>query len=211
MRTLLTPLGFRVIEVDNPLNALAIFVQQSQENNRPDLIMLDVSMPVLDGWSLAKQLRQAHFHSPIIMVSADASEGRNQSPDTPLLHDAYITKPVQLQALLDQIQALLNLQWRYEPSNKNQPIISRLINTLELPSDEHLDDISHLARIGHKKGLQEKIIQLEQQNLASAEFLQRLKTLTNSFQFEKIIQWVDSELNDPLEPNVPLEFIGTPE
>jgi DNA-binding response OmpR family regulator len=161
--------------------------------------MLDVSMPALDGWSLAKQLRQAQFHSPIIMVSADASEGRNQSPDTPLSHDAYITKPVQLQALLDQIQALLNLQWRYEPITESQPISNSLINTMELPSDEHLDDISHLARIGHKKGLQEKIIQLEQQGLASAEFIQQLKTLTNNFQFEKIVQWVDSELNDPLE------------
>ncbi len=205
MRTLLTPLGFRVIEVDNPLNALRVFAQQTHENNRPDLIMLDVSMPVLDGWSLAKQLRQAHFHSPIIMVSADASEGRNQSPDTPLLHDAYITKPVQLQALLDQIQALLNLQWRYEPANEDPPIISRLINTVELPSDEHLDDISHLARIGHKKGLQEKIIQLEQQGLASAEFIQQLKLLTNNFQFEKIIQWVDSELVDTQE------CVNTPE
>ena len=205
MRTLLTPLGFKIIEVDNPLNALPVFAQQTQENNRPDLIMLDVSMPVLDGWSLAKQLRQAHFHSPIIMVSADASEGRNQSPDTPLLHDAYITKPVQLQALLDQIQTLLNLRWRYEPCNELQPVKSALISTVELPSDEHLDDISHLARIGHKKGLQEKIIQLEQQGFASVEFLQRLKTLTNSFQFAKIVQWVDSELVDPLE------FVDTPE
>ncbi|HOY24445.1 MAG TPA: ATP-binding protein, partial [Cellvibrio sp.] len=134
MRTLLTPLGFRVIEVDNPLNALRVFAQQTHENNRPDLIMLDVSMPVLDGWSLAKQLRQAHFHSPIIMVSADASEGRNQSPETPLLHDAYITKPVQLQALLDQIQALLNLQWRYEPATESQPISNSLINTMEYPA-----------------------------------------------------------------------------
>jgi hypothetical protein len=133
------------------------------------------------------------------MVSADASEGRNQLPETPLLHDAYITKPVQLQALLDKIQELLNLQWRYEPENEIQPITHKLINTIELPSDEHLDDISHLARIGHKKGLQEKIIQLEQQGLASAEFIQQLNMLTNNFHFEKIIQWVDSELVDPLE------------
>jgi DNA-binding response OmpR family regulator len=160
--------------------------------------MLDVSMPVLDGWGLAKQLRQAHYHSPIIMVSADASEGRNQSPSTPLLHDAYITKPVQLQALLDQIQELLNLQWRYEPVTELQSSASSIISVLELPSDEHLDDISHLASIGHKKGLQDKIIQLEQQSLASAEFIQHLRLLTNSFQFEKIIQWVDSEFVEPL-------------
>jgi CheY-like chemotaxis protein len=203
MHTLLLPLGFKLIEVDNPLSAVDILAQQTQQNNRPDLIMLDVSMPVLDGWGLAKKLREAQYNSPIIMVSADASEGRNepQSQDSPLLHDAYITKPVRLQALLDQIQHLLNLNWRYDqdvitPSVQLSP---NKIQSMELPADEHLDDISHLASIGHKKGLQEKIDYLEQEKLATPEFLQQLKVLTNHFQFEKIIKWVDADVEEKLE------------
>ena len=200
MHTLLLPLGFKLIEVDNPLSAVEILEQKTQNNNRPDLIMLDVSMPVLDGWGLAKKLREAQYNSPIIMVSADASEGRNepQSQDSPLLHDAYITKPVRLQALLDRIQQLLNLNWRYEQEIIAPPIqlSPNKIQSLELPADEHLDDISHLASIGHKKGLQEKIDYLERENLATPEFIQQLKVLTNHFQFEKIIKWVDEEFEE---------------
>lgn len=200
MTSLLIPLGFQLIEVDNPLNALEVLHQKTQENNRPDLIMLDVSMPVLDGWGLAKNLRKANYHSPIIMVSADASEGRNQpqSQEEPLLHDAYITKPIQLQAVLDHIQKLLDLQWRYQQTATSS-LSPAVIQTMELPDDEHLDDIVHLARIGHKKGLQEKIVQLEQQGLASQAFLNQLKSLTINFQFEKIIQWIDEEFTENLE------------
>ena len=201
MNTLLIPLGFKIIEVDNPLNALAIFEQEKLADNRPNLIMLDVSMPAMDGWQLAKQLRKAQYNSPIIMVSADASEGKNQPQESPPLHDAYVTKPVQLQALLDQIQILLNINWRYEQNTLPQRVdLPRPdIQLLELPASEHLDDIVHLASIGHKKGLQEKINYLEQQNLASAYFIQQLMQFTSQFQFEKIIQWIDTEYDEDSE------------
>jgi signal transduction histidine kinase/CheY-like chemotaxis protein/purine-cytosine permease-like protein len=199
MRNLLTPIGFHLIEVDNSLKALDTLTQHTLNNNRPHLIMLDVSMPVVNGWQLAHQLRQAHFHSPIIMVSADASEGANQPhPEgAPLLHDAYITKPVNFTVLLDHIGHLLDLSWCYDkdlqqPSLTSELVTSEYIITLELPASEHLDDIAHLARIGHKKGLQEKIAQLETEKLATADFIKQLQLLTSNFQFGKIVQWVDS-------------------
>jgi CheY-like chemotaxis protein len=214
MRTLLTPLGFKLIEVDNSLKVLDILAQQTLYNNRPDLIMLDVSMPALNGWELAKKLRSAHFHSPIIMVSADASEGANLNVmHEPLLHDAYITKPVNLNGLLDHIGHLLDLSWHYENSimqtlgantagSSTTISISTstsIIQAIQLPASEHLDDIAHLAIIGHKKGLQEKINQLEHEKLATPEFIHHLKTLTSHFQFGKIICLVDSEFIEHLE------------
>ncbi|MES2825345.1 MAG: ATP-binding protein [Pseudomonadota bacterium] len=203
MRTLLTPLGFNLIEVDNPLNALTVLAQQTAEDNQPTLIMLDVSMPELDGWELAKKLRQAQYRLPIIMVSADASEGRNQpqSQEASPLHDAYITKPVRLNLLLDHIGHLLNLRWCYEedllPTSASP--VAKLFQPFALPAEEHLNDIAHLANIGHKQGLQKKIRQLEEYNLATPEFIQQLKNLTNHFQFEKIVQWVDAEYSEESE------------
>jgi signal transduction histidine kinase/CheY-like chemotaxis protein/purine-cytosine permease-like protein len=200
MRSLLIPLGFKLIEVTNSLDALDILARETLNNNRPDLMMLDVSMPGMNGWQLAKKLREAHFHSPVIMVSADASEGANQPVmHEPLLQDAYITKPVNLNLLLDHIGHLLNLSWRYE-NEPNQIIApNKIIHSIELPADEHLDDITQLASIGHKKGLQEKIIQLENEKLATPEFITLLKTLTSGFQFGKIIRLVDSEFVEYLE------------
>ncbi len=199
MRAMLTPLGFDIIELDNPLLALSHLEQEIDNNNRPDLIMLDVSMPELNGWQLAKQLRGAGFNSPIIMVSADASEGKDfpahHNTEITPLHDAYVIKPVRINLLLDHIGRLLDLVWCYE---KEEPIAAetQLIGTLELPADQHLDDIAQLASIGHKKGLQEKIQQLKQSNDAHPVFIMELTKLTNNFQFEKILALIDAEPDD---------------
>lgn len=198
MRAMLSPLGFDVIELDNPLLALDRLAQAIDNNNRPDLIMLDVSMPGINGWQLAKQLREAGYQAPIIMVSADASEGKDlpahDNTDIAPLHDAYVIKPVRINLLLDHIGRLLNLVWCYE---KEEPVtpVTYLIDMLELPADQHLDDIAHLAAIGHKKGLQDKIHALEKDGTAHPIFIQELKKLTANFQFEKILALVDAELD----------------
>lgn len=202
MNTLLSPLGFNIIEVGNPLLALETLQLHTNNNNGPDLVMLDVSMPELNGWQVAKRLREHGYNSPIMMISADASEGRNQlqSQDSPKVHDAYITKPIQLQVVLDKVQELLNLQWCYQQSAKHE---ERAATDLTFPNDDYLDQIVELARIGHKKGLQEKITQMEANGAASTEFLTQLKKFTNNFQFDKIIQWIDGEFaeeNDELLP-----------
>lgn len=198
MRAMLAPLGFEIIELDNPLLALDRLEQEIDNNNRPDLIMLDVSMPGLNGWQLAKQLREAGYHSPIIMVSADASEGKdlpahNNTDITPL-HNAYVIKPVRINSLLDHIGRLLNLVWCYE---KQEPMsATQFIGALELPTEQHLDDIARLASIGHKKGLQEKIQLLEQSCAAHPAFIAELTKLTSNFQFEKILSLIDVEPED---------------
>lgn len=197
VRAMLAPLGFEIIELDNPLLALDRLEQEIDNNNCPDLIMLDVSMPGLNGWQLAKQLREAGYHSPIIMVSADASEGKdlpahNNTDITPL-HNAYVIKPVRINSLLDHIGRLLNLVWCYE---KQEPIAkTQFIGALELPAEQHLDDIAQLASIGHKKGLQDKIQQLKQSGTAHPVFIAELTKLTTNFQFEKILSLIDGEQN----------------
>jgi CheY-like chemotaxis protein len=93
IRALLAPLGFEVVDIGNSLEVLGTL-----EQLRPDLL-LDVSMPGLNGWQVLEQVRARKVALPVIMVSADAQEGRHD-PDAPRLHDDYIIKPVRLNALL---------------------------------------------------------------------------------------------------------------
>lgn len=214
MRAMLAPLGFIVIDIDNPLDAFARLSSEVENGNPPDLIMLDVSMPGLNGWQLAQQLRDEGCQLPIIMVSADASEGKDQpfNHNTEITphHDAYVIKPVRINLLLDQIGRLLNLTWCYEKTNITETATShaphqqvhakaQLIATLELPSDDHINEIAHLASIGHKKGLQEKIMHLEKTTNANPLFIQELKKLTTNFQFEKILTLLNSNYIENVE------------
>jgi len=76
---------------------------------KPDIILLDMSLPVKDGWEVAKELRanSEAQHNKIIALTAHAMEGdRQQALEAGC--DDYDTKPVDLKRLLGKIESLLN-------------------------------------------------------------------------------------------------------
>ncbi len=75
----------------------------------PDLILLDMSLPVLDGWAAARQLKadEGTRGIPIIALTAHAMAGdREKALEAGC--DEYDTKPVELPRLLEKIESLLN-------------------------------------------------------------------------------------------------------
>ncbi len=207
MRALLAPLGFEIAELDNPLLVIDWLTQHTAEETAPDLLLLDVSMPGMNGWQLLQALRSHSFNQPVIMVSADASEGKDSefSPaDNAPLHNAYVIKPVRVPILLDHIGRLLNLTWCYDDTAPirvseiesdstaaRQKIIASDVCAL---TEIQLDELARLAAIGHKKGLMDNIRQLQNAGIYSApatELLQKMASLSANFQFDKVLELID--------------------
>ena len=77
------------------------------KNEMPDIILLDLSLPVIDGWNVAKQLKADTNTKdiPIIALTAHAMKGdREKALDAGC--DDYDTKPVNLEGLLDKMHKL---------------------------------------------------------------------------------------------------------
>jgi two-component system cell cycle response regulator DivK len=95
--------GFEVdIAVDGQEGVNAAIAQQ------PDLILLDMSLPVVDGWTAARMLKDdpTTRHIPIIALTAHALAGdREKALEAGC--DDYATKPVDLSQLLEKVQAQL--------------------------------------------------------------------------------------------------------
>ncbi len=75
----------------------------------PDLIIMDLSLPNVDGWEATRRLKanDKTSHIPVVALSAHAMVGdREKALEAGC--DDYDTKPVELQRLLDKIQALLD-------------------------------------------------------------------------------------------------------
>jgi len=85
------------------------------ERNAPDLALLDLNMPGLDGWALTRRLQAAHPTLPVIIVSANADE---QAKAHDLDRVGFVTKPFEINQLLAAIQSALGLDWIYE---ENEP------------------------------------------------------------------------------------------
>ena len=95
--------GFEVsVAVDGQEGVKAAIAQQ------PDLILLDMSLPVVDGWTAARMLKDdpATVQIPIIALTAHALAGDREKALEAGCED-YDTKPVDLSRLLEKIQAQL--------------------------------------------------------------------------------------------------------
>ncbi|MEM1201815.1 MAG: response regulator [Acidobacteriota bacterium] len=78
------------------------------QDERPDLVLLDLSLPVMDGWEVTRRLKADPQvrHIPVIALTAHAmAEDRRRALEAGC--DDYDTKPVELRRLLRKIEALL--------------------------------------------------------------------------------------------------------
>ena len=93
--------GYHVIIAVDGEDAVA----KAQAEN-PALILMDMSLPVLDGWEATRRIKASNRSVPIIALTAHAMAGDEQKAKEAGCDD-YDTKPVELPRLLEKIEALL--------------------------------------------------------------------------------------------------------
>ncbi len=91
--------GYRVEQASNGAEALQIM-----ERVRPSLVLLDMRMPVLDGWEFARIMRERGLNVPILVMTA-ACDARRWAHE--IGADGYVAKPFHLPDLLAAIQSVL--------------------------------------------------------------------------------------------------------
>ncbi len=101
--------GFRVISAASGPEALAV-----AKTEQPDLVVLDLMLPGMDGWEVCRELRRSS-DVPVIMLTA-RSEESDQVIGLELGADDYVTKPFSPRALVARIRAVLRrVQGRLKP------------------------------------------------------------------------------------------------
>lgn len=103
LRMMIEMSGYKVIEAADGIQGLEVASEA-----QPDLIVLDVMMPRLDGFSVCQQLRdQAHTRDiPILLVSGDSVNGRSEAKYEKVA-DRFLRKPFQFELLLSHIEQLI--------------------------------------------------------------------------------------------------------
>lgn len=105
MRLALEDLGYRIVEAENGAQAVSI-----AESERPDIILMDLSLPIMDGLAATERIRASESLTgvPVIAVTAH-QESDFRAEAKAVGFDAYVTKPVDIDFLNGLIQGLLNL------------------------------------------------------------------------------------------------------
>ncbi len=196
---LLMPLGFRVLEAHDGESCLELV-----ERARPDLFLLDISMPGMNGLMLASELRRTGHQVPILMLSADVQEQRRQ-PAGEAVYDDYLVKPVSNQLLLDRVGHYLKLEWTREPIPQEVTAVPQLqtaapdVVSTHSPPDKALPDhpllreLKGCAEIGYRSGVRDVIEQLEQVQLLDSDVMTYIQQLTEGMQFGQLADYLEQK------------------
>ncbi|MDX2256106.1 MAG: PAS domain S-box protein [Pseudanabaenaceae cyanobacterium bins.39] len=196
LRDLLLPLGFVVAEASDGDDCLA-----KAQQFFPDLILLDMIMPNLDGRETAKQLRQLELfrQTAIVMVSASAfSQDRQLSLDVGC--DAFIAKPINPEELFQVMRSLLQLDWHYADTpftGLSSASSGGLLNlephqsTCIVPCSETLARLLHLAKMGDIIAIEDEVTKIKTEDPQMLQFTDQILDYAREFQIRKIREFLE--------------------
>ena len=91
--------GYAVIEAENGVEGIKLW-----KSEKPDMLLLDVMMPVMDGWAVCKEIR-AESDVPIIMLTAKG-ETADRVSGLEMGADDYIVKPLEMPEVIARVRAV---------------------------------------------------------------------------------------------------------
>lgn len=176
MESLLRPLDFEVESVGTGGEAAA-----AAARFRPDLAMLDLSLPDMTGWDVARALRAdpANDALRVLIVSANAHEFLPGSDKA--LHDGFLMKPVDMTLLLAALQTQLYLEWDYGTEAAVAEGQVEMGAELLARAARHLEELWQLGQIGHVRGIQARLREFESAEPAAAALVRSLRAMVERF------------------------------
>jgi adenylate cyclase len=138
----LSPRGYRVLGAGSGPEALALVGE-----HRPDLILLDIVMPEMDGYEVCRRLRQdpATAFLPVVMITASGDQERLLAIEAGA--DDFVAKPFDQAELLARVRSLLRIK-RYHDTIEGQAAeLAEWNRTLEQRVQEQLGQLERMGRL----------------------------------------------------------------
>jgi PAS domain S-box-containing protein len=177
VRLVLESVGLTVVEAQDGSVALSQVAA-----TQPALVLMDVQMPVMDGYTATRRLRDQGFAAPVLALTANAMKGFEAQIEAAGF-TGYLTKPVNIDGLLQTLAGHLRAQQVRAPAAlpvSEAPVVARApVAAASTPIRSRLESHPRLARVARKfaLGLPAKLAQM-QRALASNR-LQELAQLAH--------------------------------
>jgi adenylate cyclase len=138
----LSPRGYQVLGAGSGPEALALVAE-----HRPDLILLDIVMPEMDGYEVCRRLRQdpATAFLPVVMITASGDQERLLAIEAGA--DDFVAKPFDQAELLARVRSLLRIK-RYHDTIEGQAAeLAEWNRTLEQRVQEQVGQLERMGRL----------------------------------------------------------------
>lgn len=193
----LAPLGFEVAEANDGEAAIVQAIQF-----QPDVIFMDLVMPVMDGFEATRQLRRLpNFQNTIIVAASASAFEHDQQTSLNVGCNAFLSKPIRYSHLLSILQSHLNLEWEYDAtfnsssgtnfSDTNSQAATTATPTSGIFPVQVLDELLHYAKMGATIDIQNRVAQLEDTEPQLAPMLAQIKQLASAFQVRQLQEYLE--------------------
>lgn len=148
MEEVLRPLDFTVLTATSGEECLSLVA-----GLKPDLFLVDISMPGMNGWELVERLRAQAQPAPVIMLSANIGDGTTARSG----HNDMLAKPFNLRELTDKLALHMGLDWIYHDDAATD---DRSKTSIVIPEEDHVRELIRLGEIGYIRGIEAKLAEI---------------------------------------------------
>ncbi|WP_407646587.1 hybrid sensor histidine kinase/response regulator [Caenimonas koreensis] len=177
---LLEPIGFELRTAASGHDALDLLAA----GLAPDVILIDLAMPGIDGWETIRRLRASgNVHAKVAVVSANAFD-KNLDNDAGVRAEDFILKPVRHSELLDWLERQLQLDWLDAPAPVAVPAAPAAADTWVWPAQDAMGLLQQAVQLGYYRGIQGQLDAIDNAQPECARFTAAMREMARQFQFE---------------------------
>lgn len=189
---LLTPLGFTVSEAENGQNAL-----EKLATDPPDIILMDLKMPVMNGFECSQHIRQNPQWNDIVIIAFSASVFEYEREKSLKAGcNAFLNKPLNINDFFTLLEEHCHIEWQYAEKQadieNNQ---EEMMTTWQLPARENLNHLLQFAKSGRIRPIIEELEVLHQTPELQS-FVNQALTLAKGFKIKKLREFLQDCLQN---------------
>jgi adenylate cyclase len=138
----LAPRGYRVITAESGEDALRLLIDE-----RPDLVLLDIFMPGMDGYDVCRRIRQqpATAFLPVVMITASGDQEKRRAIEAGA--DDFVTKPFDQAELLARIRSLVRIKRYHDTIERQREELTAWNHELEHRVRAQVEELERLGRL----------------------------------------------------------------
>ncbi len=187
LRNMLSPLGFPITEAVDGRDAL-----DKAAEYQPDLILMDLVMPVMDGFEATRQIRRIPARNTLIVIALSANVVEQaQQKSLAAGCDDFLVKPVNMDTLLEKLEKYLNVEWIYDTRRDVQvTAMTGEPAAIIPPPGEELSQLFNFAKMSDIMAIRNWARDAENLDPKFLPFIARIAHLAKNLEMTKILGFV---------------------
>lgn len=186
-------LGFECIEATNGYEAM-----EKALKNKPNLILMDLILPQMDGFETVEQIRKKEQLKKIkIIALTTGPTNENELKSLKSGFDNFLSKPLHVDQILKIVEDLLQLQWIYENKNEPRKLLNKIgINNKDLviPPPDLVKRLYNQTVKGDLSLIRKIINEYKTSDVEFEEFIITVQVLIDSYEIKKLKTFLEKHL-----------------